>query len=288
MRVAITGSSGLVGTALREALLQQGHQTVRIPRLSAHAPVDSALFTGCEAVVHLAGEPVTSLRWTEGKKRRIHDSRVGVTRRLADALAGMAEKPATLVCASAIGYYGDRGETVLTEDDKPGQGFLPETCVAWENASERAERAGVRVVHLRIGLVVTPKGGALRAMLPPFRLGLGGPLGTGEQWMSWISLRDLVRVIEWGILTPTANGPFNAVSPHPVRNREWAERLGKTLKRPAILRVPGWALRLALGEMADVLLLSSTRVYPQKLLASDFKFRDLDVDTAFTTRPVPD
>ncbi len=293
--VAVTGSTGLVGAALTVALARGGHRVVRLVRsgTATQAPgehtvrwdpgrgtIDAAGLEGVDAVVHLAGESIASGRWTAAKRRRIRDSRVGATRVLAEALARLERPPATLVAASAVGYYGDRGDEVLREESAPGGGFLADVCREWEAAAAPAARRGLRVVHMRIGMVLAATGGALAALLPPFRLGLGGPVGSGRQWMSWISLDDLVRAILHALATASLAGPINAVAPAPVTNREFARTLGRVLRRPAVLPLPAGAARLLLGRMADELLLASARVVPARLEAAGFTFGDATLERA--------
>jgi uncharacterized protein (TIGR01777 family) len=236
--------------------------------------VDSAGLEGFDAVVHLAGENVGSGRWTAARKAAVRDSRVNGTRLLCDTLAGLARPPKTLVCASAIGIYGDRGEDVLTEESPPAAGFLPGVCREWEAASGSAARKGIRVVALRIGMVLSPKGGALSRMLPLFRAGLGGVIGGGRQYVSWVALDDLPLILLHALQCGDLSGPVNAVAPRPVTNREFTEVLGKVLSRPTPLPVPAFALRLAVGrEMADALLLASARVVPRRLEETGYQFR---------------
>jgi len=290
MKVAVTGATGLVGTALGSYLEAGGHAVTRLVRGRpgrdeaawdpARGVIDAQLLEGVDAVVHLAGESIADGRWTADKKRRIRDSRVGGTRLLASALARLRRKPRTLLCASAVGFYGDRGEELLTESSCVGDGFLPEVCSQWEGAAAPAAEAGIRVVHLRIGLVLTPLGGALGRMLVPFRIGVGGRMGSGRQWMSWIAIDDLLSAIHHVLADEELRGPVNAVAPHPVTNAEFARTLGSVLGRPAVAPLPGVAARLAFGEMADALLLSSARVQPEKLLNAGFSFRYPRLDGA--------
>jgi uncharacterized protein (TIGR01777 family) len=285
MRVAVSGSTGLVGSEVVASLTAAGHEVVRLVRRPP-APgekavrwdpekgeIDAAGLEGLDAVVHLAGENVGSGRWTAARKAAIRDSRVNGTRLLCDALAGLLRPPKALVSASAIGYYGDRGADVLTEESPPGAGYLPEVCREWEAASAPAGEKGIRVVTLRIGVALSPKGGALSQMLPPFRAGLGGVIGGGRQFVSWVALDDLVGIVLHALQTGELRGPVNAVAPRPVTSREFTEALGKALSRPTLLPVPAFALRLAMGEMADALLLSSTRVVPRRLEATGYPFR---------------
>jgi uncharacterized protein (TIGR01777 family) len=239
----------------------------------AAGAIDSTGLVGVDAVVHLAGESIAGGRWTEARKRRIRDSRVSSTRLLARALAQLASPPRVLVAASATGYYGDRGAEVLREESAPGAGFLAGVCREWEAAAEPAARHGIRVVHLRIGLVLSRDGGALASLLTPFRLGAGGPVGSGAQYWSWITLDDLLGAILHALTTEALAGPVNAVAPNPVTNREFAKTLGRVLRRPALLPLPAFAARLVLGEMADALLLASARVVPARLQATGYAFR---------------
>jgi len=285
MRVAVSGSTGLVGSEVVTVLSAGGHEVVPLVR-RAPAPgekairwdpvkreIDAAGLEGLDAVVHLAGENIASGRWNAARKAAIRDSRVNGTRLLCDALAGLARPPKTLVCASAIGYYGDGGADVLTEESPPGAGFLPEVCREWEAAAESAMRKGIRVVALRIGMVLSPRGGALSRMLPPFRLGFGGVIGNGRQYVSWVALDDLAGIVLHALQSGELRGPVNAVAPVPVTNREFTEALGKALSRPTSLPVPAFALRLAVGgEMADALLLASARVVPRCLEKTGYRF----------------
>ena len=281
--IAITGSNGLIGAALGERLRSAGHNVLRIVRREAQADdevawdiqektMEAAKLEGIDAVVHLAGEPVVGGRWTETQMKRIRDSRIDGTALLARTLASLDAPPHTLVSASAIGYYGNRADETLDENAPPGETFLADVCRDWEGATEPARQAGIRVVTPRIGVVMDPSGGALRAMLPAFRLGLGGPVGSGRQWVSWIALEDLTRLIERLALRSQLSGPVNAVAPHPVRNAEMAHAIAHALRRPAFLRAPVFALRLLLGRMADETLLASTRVVPTRALDDAFQF----------------
>ncbi len=298
-RVLVSGASGLVGSALVAHLSAGGHTPVRLVRSSGGAapdpglpteaiawdseaggPPPSAALEGFDAVVHLAGESIASGRWTARKKVRISRSRVAGTMALAEALARLEKPPRTLVVASAIGYYGNRGEENLVESSPRGSGFLADVCSAWEAAASPARVAGIRVVHLRIGVVLSPLGGALGQMLLPFRLGAGGVIGDGRQWMSWIALDDLLDVILHSLADTTLTGPINTVAPHPVTNEEWTQILGRVLRRPTLVPLPAFAARAALGEMADELLLASTRVLPERLLAARHPFRYVEVEPA--------
>jgi hypothetical protein len=231
-------------------------------------------------VVHLAGENIASGRWNAARKARIRDSRVEGTALLARTLAELENPPSVLVCASAIGYYGDRGDEVLTEDSIPADDFLGTVCREWEAASAPAAEAGIRVVSLRFGVILARSGGALAKMLTPFKMGAGGKVGSGQQFMSWISLDDAVRTIDHAIATSDLSGPVNAVSPNPVTNAEFTRALGGELRRPTVLPMPAFAARLAFGEMADALLLASARVQPKRLVESGFEFRHPEIAPA--------
>jgi uncharacterized protein (TIGR01777 family) len=244
----------------------------------AAGTVDPAALEGLDEVVHLAGETVSG-RWTDAKKERILRSRVDGTRTLSEALAGLERRPRVLVQASAVGYYGDRGAEQLTEDSPPGDGFLSEVVREWEAASRPAEEAGIRVVRLRFGIVLSPAGGALRTMLRPFRLGVGGKLGSGRQWMSWVSIDDVVGAIRHALATEELAGVANTVAPNPVTNAEFTKTLGRVIGRPTLLPVPGAALRLALGEFSQEAL-ASTRVVPRRLLETGYEFRHPDLEQA--------
>jgi len=283
MRVLISGASGLIGQALGRALIAAGHQPValvrRAPReaevqWSPGQPLDAAKLTNCDAVVHLAGKNIAG-RWTEKFKQEVRDSRVQGTRTLATAAAesyGQNGKPGAFLSASAIGYYGDRGEELLTESSTPGEGFLAEVSQQWEAATAPASEAGLRVVNLRIGVVLAHGGGALPPLLLPFRLGLGGRMGSGKQYWSWISLDDVVGAIQFALENGSLRGPVNLVSPQPARNQEFVRALGDVLHRPTIFPLPAWVARIALGEMADAAILGSTRVEPAKLQAAGYRF----------------
>lgn len=285
----MTGVSGPIGAALLPYLESQGARIVRLVRGAAPGtdqiswdplqPLPPEAVSGFEAVIHLAGESVVG-RWTEAKKRSIRESRVQGTTHLATALAQTQSPPRVLICASAIGLYGNRGDELLTESSPAGQGFLPEVSREWEAASRVAADAGIRTVNLRIGLVLSPKGGALEKMLTPFKLGLGGRVGSGQQWWSWIHVDDIVGAIHHAVHTESLAGPVNLVAPAPVRNAEFTSVLAAVLGRPAFFPVPAFAARLAFGEMADELLLSSERVQPVKLEASGYAFRFAELRAA--------
>lgn len=291
MKVVVTGSSGLVGSALVPHLRAEGHEVLRLVRGRALEAgevswdpkswkVDTSALAGCEAVIHLAGAPIAEGRWTAARKELIRQSRVDSTRFLAQTLAALAEPPKVLISASAIGFYGDRGEDELDEDSPVGFGFLAEVCRQWEAAAEPASKAGIRVVHPRLGMVLTGSGGALGRMLLPFRLGLGGVLGSGEQWVSFIHLEDVLHILSLCLRQENLEGPLNVVAPEPIRQRDFAAALASALHRPAFLRTPGFVLAAMLGEMAEELLLASARVLPRRLLAASYAFRSPNVEKA--------
>jgi len=302
MRVLVSGSTGLVGSALVAALEGAGHSVVRLvrrtpaaneirldsaqdPPLATSAPrlrsgqAPGGAPDGFDAVVHLAGESIAG-RWTAAKKARIRDSRVQGTSTLAAALAQSERRPQVMVCASAIGIYGDRGDEVLREESAPGSDFLAGVCSQWEAAAEPAARAGIRVVSLRFGVVLSPRGGALARMLPPFRMGAGGRIGSGQQWMSWITLDDVVGLIQHALATESLRGPVNSVAPNPVTNAQFTHALGQVLHRPAVFPLPAFMVRLMFGEMGEALLLGSQRVDCGKLMASGFRFRHPELKPA--------
>ena len=290
MKILISGSSGLIGRALAAALDGDGRETAALVRPSSASSsgvrwdpdagtIDAAALEGFDAVIHLAGENIADRRWTDARKARIRDSRVRGTALLADALAGLDRKPRAMLCASAAGYYGDRGGETLSDDAAPGAGFLAETTREWEEAAKPAADAGIRVVNLRIGIVLSPSGGMLKRVLPIFRMGLGGRLGDGSQYMSWAAMPDLTRAIAWTLERDDIAGGVNVSSPFPITNAEFTRALGKALNRPALFAVPAFALRLAQGELADAVL-SSVRMSPDRLLASGFEFRYADIESA--------
>jgi uncharacterized protein len=281
-RILISGASGLIGSSLTPALESHGYEVTRLVRRETGQPNDlqwdpmrpipPVTVSGYDAVIHLSGESITG-RWTAAKKTRIRDSRVISTKNLSEALSRSGKPPDTFLCASATGYYGNRGDEVLADDSSPGTGFLPEVCREWESATEPAARAGIRTVNLRTGLVLSKNGGPLKPMLLPFRLGLGGRIGSGRQWWSWIHIEDLVAAVHHILQSDTIRGPVNMTAPNPATNAEFTRTLAATLKRPAILRIPAFAARLAFGELADEGILASARVAPAKLLDSRFEFR---------------
>ncbi len=276
MKILLSGAGGFIGQALKLRLEQDGHTVVRLKRKGAcTVPVawdleSHDLEQQFDAVIHLAGEPIANGRWTRRKKRAIMESRKYGTLVLSEVLAGMPNKPGHLLCASAIGYYGNRGDEALTEGSAPGMGFLAEVCRCWEEAATPARQAGLRVVHLRFGMVLSPHGGALAAMLPVFKRGLGAPLGSGRQVMSWIGLRDAVEAIAFTLNHSELEGAINIVAPEPVTNRTFIRALCRKVNRWMAPPVPALILRLMVGEMADALLLSSARVMPTKLREAGF------------------
>ncbi|MCS7306776.1 MAG: TIGR01777 family oxidoreductase [Thermoguttaceae bacterium] len=287
MRILISGSTGFLGKAIRAALKADGHELLPLLRRQpeeadepfvlwdpAAGQLNPAQLEGLDAVIHLAGENIAARWWTAVQKQRIRSSRVDATRLLAETLAGLRQKPQSLLSASAIGFYGDRGDEILSEVSPPGRGFLAEVCQAWESATQPAQQAGIRVVHLRFGVVLWPSGGMLAKLLPVFRWALGGRLGSGRQWLSWVSLQDVIGAVRHLLSNPTLSGPFNITAPSPVTNAEWTVILSRVLRRPAIFHLPAWLLRLVLGEMADQLLLASTRAIPYRLQDSGFSFQD--------------
>jgi uncharacterized protein (TIGR01777 family) len=291
LRVLISGASGLIGSALVPFLESQGWRVTRLVRNASRAanevvwnpmaPMSPSLVSGFDAVIHLSGESVAG-RWTAATKRRIRDSRVVSTRNLSQALASAEKKPTVFLCASAIGYYGNRGKEILTEESPSGTGFLAEVSREWEAATKPASDASIRTVNLRIGIVLSRNGGALTPMLLPFRLGLGGRIGSGQQWWSWIHIDDLISAV-WHILrTESVHEAVNMTAPNPATNAEFTRTLASELHRPAILPIPAFAARLAFGELADEGLLSSARVNPKKLMTSRFEFQFPNLSEALT------
>ncbi|MBM3838961.1 MAG: TIGR01777 family protein [Verrucomicrobia bacterium] len=291
MKILIAGSSGLIGSALAATLSQQGHQVTRLVREAVpcgsadlrwdpDSGAPDAKLEGFEAVVHLGGRNIASGRWTEAVKVSIRESRVRSTQLLSCALQEIRNPPRVFISASGISIYGNRGAEILTEDSSPGTGFLADVVREWEAATRPAAERGLRVANLRFGLVLSAHGGALAKMLLPFKLGLGGVVGSGEQYWSWITLEDAVRAIQHTLVTEALSGPLNLVSPNPVTNREFTRALGAALRRPTILPVPAFVARIALGEMADEALLASTRALPAMLAASGFKFLHSDLAEA--------
>lgn len=297
LTVAITGSRGMIGSELVPLLRAGGHRVVRLVTGNGGAavddgttwvdwvptaPLDATLLNGVDAVIHLAGENVAAGRWNAERKRRILETRTIPTRHIVEALAGQPAggRPKTFICASAVGYYGSRGDEVLTEQSAPGRGYFPDVCRAWEDATRPARDAGIRTVNLRIGVVLSPNAGALGKQLFAFKIGLGAVLGSGKQWVPWIGIEDAARAIHHCLTTDTINGPVNIVNPLPVTNRDFTKTLGRVLGRPAFLWLPRFALRILVGELTDEGLLASLRVIPQKLLDTGFTFRHPDLADA--------
>lgn len=291
MKILVTGSNGLIGSALVSQLTAAGHYVIRLVRRNPDRSrgdltwdpsigrVERAGLEKLDAVVHLAGEPILGL-WTKEKKARIQRSRVQATEFLMEALTGLTHRPHVIISASAIGYYGSRSDQWLTESSAPGTGFLPLLSHEWEKSTEIASNAGVRVVNIRTGIVLARAGGALKAMLPAFRLGLGGRLGNGRQYMSWIDLADHIAAIQFALENESLEGPVNLVAPNPVTNQEFTKTLATILNRPAIFPVPGFLLRLLPGEMAKNTLLASQRVEPAKLIKAGFEFTHPDLTSS--------
>ncbi len=296
MHILVSGSSGLIGSAFLRFLREQGHSAtlLRRPETRLHPEqkfgymgwdpdnghLDAEGIHRMDAVVHLAGENIAGGRWTASRKARIRDSRVKSTRLIAESIASRPQPPKVLVSASAIGFYGDRGDELLDEESPAGKGYLAEVCQAWEAATEPAQKGGIRVVQVRIGVVLDPNGGALGKMLLPFRLGLGGVIGSGRQYWSWVHVNDVVGAIWHAIATESLSGPLNAVAPTAATNQEFTKTLGGVLGRPTILPMPALAASLALGEMAKALLLASARVTPKRLTDTNYKFRYPDLEGA--------
>ena len=292
LHIVVSGAGGLIGSALVRRLTIQGHRVSRLVRRAAGPgeiawdpaarSLDPATLEGADAVVHLSGENVGA-RWTTARKARIRSSRVASTRLLSETLAGLQRPPQVLISASAVGIYGDRGDEVLTEESPPGdpnRDFLVSVTREWEKAAEPARVEGIRVVHPRFGVVLSPAGGALRKMLLPFRLGLGARLGSGKLWMSWISIDDAVQAVHQALVDDGLQGPVNVTAPDPLTNRDFTRTLARVLSRPALFAVPESALRLALGEMAGGTILSSARVVPARLLQAGYHFGHPDLESA--------
>lgn len=294
MKILITGATGLIGQSLCQALTGEGHAVVALSRspslngVAAEAvyawepqagPPPPQAFEGVEAVVHLAGESIAARRWTDEQKRRIRDSRIIGTRNLVEGIIRANPRPAVFVSGSAVGFYGDRGGEVLDESSSPGAGFLPEVCQAWEAEALRAEDAGVRVGLIRTGVVLSPKGGALEKMLPPFKLGIAGPLGSGRQWFPWIHIDDIVGIFREAIFSSKLRGAVNGAAPGIVTNREFTRQLAGLLNRPAFIPAPEFALRLLMGEMAQIVL-DSMRVVPRAANAAGYSFKYPDLQQA--------
>jgi len=289
MNILISGASGMIGTALSKQLSDAGHTVYPLSRKDTGQPFywrpekGIILFDDSirlDAVINLAGENIADGRWNKQRKKRIFDSRIDSTRLLSDKLASLAHRPDVFISGSAIGFYGSRGDDIMDETSSHGSGFLAEIGTAWEQATRSAEDAGIRTVHIRTGIVLSPEGGVLKKMLMPFRLGLGGVIGDGRQYMSWISIDDEVNAIDFLLNNNELSGPFNLVAPEPVTNREFTRKLGKVLKRPTPFPMPAAVVRLMFGEMGDELLLSGTRVAPVRLQQAGYKFRHTDFEQA--------
>ena len=300
MKILVTGSTGLVGTALASELKRDGHTVCRLVRPETKAeslrssdgfdvkwdPATGELggaAVGADAVVNLGGASIAEGRWTPERKKQLRTSRVDNTRALVNALAKMSARPRVLISASAVGYYGNRGDEVLREESGPGNDFLTELAKDWEAEANKAESLGIRVVLARVGVILAKNGGALPTMARPFRLGIGGRLGSGQQWMSWITLADVVAILRFALENGAIRGPVNVVSPQPVRNADFTRALAMALHRPALFPAPAFALRLALGEMADALLLSSQRVVTEKLGKLGYRFVNPDLEGALAS-----
>ena len=281
-RILVSGVSGPIGAALLPSLKTRGYEVTRLVRGPAtddaqiswnpSQPIAPDSISRFDAVIHLAGESIVG-RWTKAKKAKIRDSRVVGTTNLAEAIAQAKRKPEVFVCSSAIGFYGDRGNEILKEQSMPGTGFLADVCREWETATQMAARAGIRTVQMRTGVVLSPEGGALGKMLTPFKMGVGGKIGNGRQWMSWIHVQDMVGAIHHILKSDLLQGPVNMVAPKPVTNAEFTKTLGSVLSRPAILPMPAFAVKLAFGEMGETVLLASQRVEPTQLVMSGYPFR---------------
>ncbi len=283
LRILLSGSSGFIGRPLFSFLKSEGHSVVPLVRAKqlpgaiswdpATGTFDKEALEDFDAFIHLAGENIATGRWTKKKKEKLFQSRCRDTWLLSQALSRLKNPPKTLIAASAVGYYGDRGDELLTEDSPKGEGFLPDLCAKWEEATASLEAQGVRVVHARFGSVLSTQGGMLAKLLPLYKLGLGGKLGSGKQFISWIALDDLIGALYHALLSPQITGPLNVVSPHPVRQKEFAKQVAEKLHRPAFVHLPAFLLRLTLGEMADALLLASTNALPKRLIDSGYQFR---------------
>ena len=276
MNIMISGSNGLIGKNLKKSLIASGNEVTGLSR-DFSKPIN---FEGIDVVVHLAGENIAKKRWSPEQKNKIRDSRLINTKQLSDQLAASECKPSLFISSSATGFYGDRNDEDLDENSESGSGFLPEVCVEWENSTRSAEEAGIRTVKIRTGIVLSKEGGALKKMLPPFLFGAGGILGSGKQFMSWISIDDEINAIKFIINSQNLSGPINLTAPNPVDNYEFTKVLGKVLRRPTIAPLPGFAARLMFGEMADAILLTGNKVYPKKLIDEGFTFQHPTLDKA--------
>ena len=290
MKILVAGASGLVGSALIPALESDGAEINRLVRSSPkaneiewhpnHGGIDATRLEGFDAIINLAGENIAEGRWTDEKKRKIRDSRVDGTHLLSEAIAKLATKPRVFLCASATGFYGDRDDEILDETSDSGGGFLANVCRDWEGATESAAKAGVRVVNLRFGPILAREGGMLGKMLTPFKLGMGGKVGSGKQYMSWVAIDDVVGAIKLAMPDESIHGPLNVVSPNPVTNEEFTKTLGEVLSRPTVMSIPAFAARLAFGEVADEMFLVSQRVAPKKLHEAGYQFKHPELESA--------
>lgn len=293
MNILITGSTGLVGLKLKSFLISKEHQIFILVRTKSQendtiiywnyksSIIESERLESVDCVVHLAGENISAKRWSKKQKKKILDSRIQSTNFLIESLLKFEQKPHTFICASAVGFYGNRGNEILTEESQKGTGFLSDVCAGWEKCTDQAKEAGIRVVNLRFGVILGEKGGALQKMMLPFKLGLGGKIGSGKQYMSWISLEDTIRAIDFCMNKKEINGPVNITAPNPVTNIEFTKTLSRYLKRPAIFPLPAFAAKMMLGEMAEELLLASTRVQPSVLLDKRFEFNHKNIEEFF-------
>lgn len=290
MIVAVTGTSGLIGSSLVSFLSKKDITVCKILReypteneiswKPENGDWDTAFTDGIDGIVHLAGENIASGRWTKEKKEKIRSSRIEGTKRLCDQILKLPTPPSVFLCASAVGFYGDRGAEILNEDSSRGDGFLPDVCIEWEGAADTISMAGIRVVNLRFSMVLSNAGGALSKMLTPFKMGMGGKIGSGKQYMSWVAIDDVTGAIYHALVTDSLRGPVNVTSPNPVTNKEFTKTFGRVLKRPTIMPMPAFGARLAFGEMANDLLLASTRVEPEKLLDAGYHFQYPELENA--------
>ena len=290
MKILVAGASGLVGSALIPSLESDGAEINRLVRSSPkaneiewhpnHGGIDATRLEGFDAIINLAGENIAEGRWTDEKKRKIRDSRVDGTHLLSEAIAKLATKPRVFLCASATGFYGDRDDEILDETSDSGGGFLANVCRDWEGATEPTAKAGVRVVNLRFGPILAHEGGMLGKMLTPFKMGMGGKVGSGKQYISWVAIDDVIGAIKLALADESIHGPLNVVSPNPVTNEEFTKTLGEVLSRPTVMSIPAFAARLAFGEMADEMLLVSQRVAPKKLNEAGYQFKHPELESA--------